>query len=128
MPVALEEPCSLSSLMAEKGLLEKKGIAAAVNNKIVQGISDIRDESDRKGMRIVFELKKAANVEVVKNQLFQHTRLQTSFGSIMIALENNQPKTFNIKQMLVSFLTHRQIVVRKRTAYDLKKAEERARD
>jgi len=100
-------------------------MADAVNNKIVQGISDIRDESDRKGMRIVLELKKGANVEVVKNQLFEHTRLQTSFGAIMLALDGNQPKTLNIKQLLVSFLTHRQVVVRKRTNYDLKKAEEK---
>lgn len=100
-------------------------MADAVNNKIVQGISDIRDESDRKGMRIVLELKKGANQEIVRNQLFEHTRLQTSFGAIMIALEDNQPKTFNIKHLLVSFLGHRQVVVRKRTAYDLKKAEEK---
>ena len=100
-------------------------MADAVNNKIVQGISDIRDESDRKGMRIVLELKKGANPEIVKNQLFEHTRLQTSFGAIMIALEDNQPKTLNIKQLIVSFLSHRQVVVRKRTSYDLKKAEER---
>lgn len=100
-------------------------MADAVNNKIVQGISDIRDESDRKGMRIVLELKKGANHEIVKNQLFEHTRLQTSFGAIMIALEDNQPKTLNIKQLLSSFLTHRQVVVRKRTTFDLKKAEER---
>jgi DNA gyrase subunit A len=101
-------------------------MADSVNNKIIQGISDIRDESDRKGMRIVLELKKGANPEIVKNQLFEHTRLQTTFGAIMIALETNQPKTFDIKQLLVSFLRHRQVVVRKKTAYDLRKAEERA--
>jgi len=101
-------------------------IANSVNDKIVQGISDIRDESDRKGMRIVFELKKGANAEVVKNQLFQHTRLQSTFGAIMIALDGNQPKTLNIRQLLTSFLAHRQVVVRKRTAYDLRKAEERS--
>ncbi|MBN2052314.1 DNA gyrase subunit A [Candidatus Woesearchaeota archaeon] len=100
-------------------------MANVVNEKIVQGISDIRDESDRKGMRIVLELKKGVNLEVVKNQLFEHTRLQTSFGSIMLALDNNQPKTLNIKQLLSSFLTHRQVVVRKRTAFDLKKTEEK---
>jgi DNA gyrase subunit A len=101
-------------------------MAEVVNNKVVQGISDIRDESDKKGMRIVLELKKGANVEVVKNQLFQHTRLQTSFGAMMLALDGNQPKTLNIKQLLASFLHHRQIVVRKRTAYDMRKADEKA--
>jgi DNA gyrase subunit A len=101
-------------------------IAESVNNKIIQGISDIRDESDRTGMRIVFELKRGSNVEVVKNQLFKHSRLHTTFGTIMIALVDNQPKTLNLKEALVHFLHHRQIVVRKRTEFDLKKAQERA--
>jgi DNA gyrase subunit A len=101
-------------------------IADSVNNKIIQGISDIRDESDRTGMRIVFELKRGSNVEVVKNQLFKHSRLHTTFGTIMIALVDNQPKTLNLKEALVHFLHHRQIVVRKRTEFDLKKAQERA--
>ena len=100
-------------------------MADVVNNKVVQGISDIRDESDRKGMRIVLELKKGCNVEVVKNQLFEHTRLQGSFGATMLALDGNQPKTMNIKKLLESFLIHRRVVVRKRTSFDLKKAEER---
>jgi len=100
-------------------------MADVVNNKVVQGISDIRDESDRKGMRIVLELKKGCNVEVVKNQLFEHTRLQGSFGATMLALDGNQPKTMNIKKLLESFLIHRRVVVRKRTGFDLKKAEER---
>ena len=101
-------------------------MADCVNSKTVEGISDIRDESDRDGMRIVLELKKSANIDVVKNQLFKHTRLQTSFGAIMLSLVDNQPKTLNLKDMLVHFLHHRQSVVRKRTAFDLKKAEEKA--
>jgi len=101
-------------------------IADSVNDKTIQGISDIRDESDKKGMRIVIELKKGANTEVVKNQLFEHSRLQTSFGAIMIALDGNQPKTLNIKQLITSFLHHRQVVVRKRTSFGLRKAEEKA--
>jgi DNA gyrase subunit A len=100
-------------------------MADYVNDKTIQGVSDIRDESDRKGMRIVIELKKGVNVEVVKNQLYKHTRLQTSFGTIMLSLVGNQPKTLDIKAMLVHFLHHRQVVVRKRTEFDLRKAEER---
>ncbi|MBW3000317.1 DNA gyrase subunit A [Candidatus Woesearchaeota archaeon] len=101
-------------------------IADCVNDRTIQGISDIRDESDRKGMRIVLELRKSANLEIVKNQLYKHTRLQSTFGAIMLGLDNGQPKTLNIKQLLESFLTYRRIVVRKRTKFDLRKAEERA--
>ena len=100
-------------------------MADYVNEKTIQGVSDIRDESDRKGMRIVIELKKGVNVEVVKNQLYKHTRLQINFGTIMLSLVDNQPKTLNIREMLVQFLHHRQVVVRKRTEFDLRKAEER---
>ncbi len=101
-------------------------MADAVNDKTIQGISDIRDESDRKGMRIVLELRKGANPEIVKNQLFKHTRLQSTFGAIMLALDKGQPRTLNIKQLLENFLKHRQIVVRRRSKFELKKAEERA--
>ncbi|HJX05733.1 MAG TPA: DNA gyrase subunit A [Candidatus Nanoarchaeia archaeon] len=101
-------------------------IADAVNDKTIQGISDIRDESDRTGMRIVLELKRGANPEVVKNQLYKHTRVQESFGAIMLALVDGKPKTMGIKELLVSFLTHRRVVVRKRAKFDLEKAEERA--
>ena len=101
-------------------------IADCVNDRTIQGISDIRDESDREGMRIVLELRKSANLEIVKNQLYKHTRLQSTFGAIMLGLDNGQPKTLNIKQLLESFLTYRRIVVRKRTKFDLRKAEERA--
>ena len=101
-------------------------MADAVNDRTIQGISDIRDESDRKGMRIVLELRKSANPEIVKNQLYKHTRLQSTFGAIMLGLDQGQPKILNIKQLLVSFLTHRRVVVRRKTKFDLRKAEERA--
>jgi len=101
-------------------------IADAVNDRTIQGISDLRDESDRKGMRIVLELRKNANIDIVKNQLYKHTRLQSTFGAIMIGLDKGQPKTFNIKQLLESFLIHRRVIVRRRTKFDLRKAEERA--
>jgi DNA gyrase subunit A len=101
-------------------------MAQGVNNKVIEGISDIRDESDRNGMRIVIELKKSANEEVVKNQLLKHTRLQNSFGIIMLGLHNGQPRTFNIKELLKAFLDHRFEIVTKRTEYELKKAQEKA--
>jgi len=101
-------------------------IADAVNDKTIQGIVDIRDESDRKGMRIVLELRKSANIDIVKNQLYKHTRLQSTFGAIMLGLDNGQPRILNIKQLLESFLNHRRIVVRRRTKFDLRKAEEKA--
>ena len=101
-------------------------IADCVKEKTIEGISDLRDESDRKGMRIVIELKKDANVEVVKNQLYKHTRLKETFGIIFLALTKNQPKIFNLKEMLFEFLNHRKEVVRKRTEFDLKKAQDKA--
>jgi DNA gyrase subunit A len=102
-----------------------KEIANLVNDKKIKGISDIRDESDREGMRIVIELTKDANQDVVLNQLFNHTRLQVTFGIIMLALVDNIPKVLNLKQMINEFIKHRQIIVRKRTDFELKKAEER---
>lgn len=101
-------------------------IADAVNDKTIQGISDIRDESARQGIRVVLELKKGANPEVVKNQLYKHTRVQESFGAIMLALVEGKPKVMNLKEVLTHFISHRQIVVRKRTAFELEKAEEKA--
>ncbi|MBW2991980.1 DNA gyrase subunit A [Candidatus Woesearchaeota archaeon] len=103
-----------------------ESVANLVRDKVIQGISDIRDESDKKGMRIVFDLRGDANPDVVLNQLFKHTRLQSTFGVIMLALVNNVPKILNIKQLLNEFIQHRRTVVRRRTAYELKKAEERA--
>ena len=101
-------------------------IAALVNDKKILGISDLRDESDRKGMRIVVVLKKEANDNVVLNQLMSHTRLKTTFGIINLALVENQPKVLNLKEIIHCYITHRRHVVRNRTEFDLEKAEEKA--
>ncbi len=101
-------------------------MADLVRDKKLLGISDLRDESDKEGLRIVIELKKEANHEVVLNQLFTHTKLETTFGIIMIALRNNEPKTLNLKEVLECFISHRKEVVRRRTAFELSKAEEKA--
>ncbi|MCC7575087.1 DNA gyrase subunit A [Candidatus Woesearchaeota archaeon] len=101
-------------------------IADLVKEKIIEGISDLRDESDRKGMRIVIELKKDANIEVIKNLLYKHSRLQETFGIIFLALINNQPRIFTLKGLLEEFVSHRKEVVTLRTKYDLKKAEDKA--
>ncbi|MGV8162026.1 MAG: DNA gyrase subunit A [Candidatus Nanoarchaeia archaeon] len=101
-------------------------IAECVKEKRIEGISDLRDESDRNGMRIVIELKKDANIEVVKNQLYNFTRLQETFGIILLGIVNRRPRILSLKKLLEEFLKHRQVVVRKRTEYDLRKAEERA--
>lgn len=100
-------------------------IAHHVNEKLVKGISDIRDESDRDGIRIVIELKKDANPEVVLNQLYKRTTLQTTFGTIMIALHENQPKVMGLKELITHFIEHRKDVIIRRSRYELKKAEER---
>ncbi|MFT4261189.1 MAG: DNA gyrase subunit A [Candidatus Woesearchaeota archaeon] len=101
-------------------------IADLVKDKKVEGISDLRDESDRQGMRIVIDLKRDAEVEVVKNQLFKYSRLQDSFSVLMLALVKNQPKTLNLRELLAQFILHRKDVVRRRTEFDLKKSEARA--
>jgi DNA gyrase subunit A len=101
-------------------------IASLVRDKKILGISDLRDESDRQGMRIVIELKSDANEEVVVNHLFKHTRLQTTFGIIMLALVENKPKVLNIKEALEEYISHRKDVVTRKTQFELKKAEERA--
>ena len=101
-------------------------VAELVNDKVIEGISEIRDESDRKGMRIVFNLKKDANTSVIVNQLYKHTSLQSSFGVIFLALVDNVPKVLDLKGILSNYILHRKIVVTKRTVYELKKAEERA--
>lgn len=105
-------------------LVEK--IADLVKDKKVVGISDLRDESDRKGMRVVVELKRDANPNVILNQLYKHTQLQDSFGINMLALVNKEPQILNIKQMLEYYLEHQKDVVTRRTKYELKKAENRA--
>ncbi len=100
-------------------------IADSVRNKVIIGVSDLRDESDREGMRIVIELKKDANPEVVLNQLYKHSDLETSFGIINLAIVNGEPKVLNLKGLLVSYILHRKDVIAKRTHFDLKKTEER---
>jgi DNA gyrase subunit A len=101
-------------------------IADLVRDKKVEGISDLRDESDREGMRVVVDLKRDAEVEVVKNQLFKFSRLQDSFSVLSLALVNNQPKMLNLREMLSVFILHRRDVVRRKTEFDLKKSEARA--
>ena len=101
-------------------------IAQLVKDKKIDGISDLRDETDRDGMRVVIELKRDANAQVVLNQLFKHTQMQTSFGVIMLALVNNKPKVLNIKEMLYHYVEHRKIIIVRRTKFELKKAEARA--
>ncbi len=100
-------------------------IADLVKNKRIDGITDLRDESSREGMRIVIELRKDVNANVILNQLFKHTQLQDSFGVIMLALIDNEPKVMNILDMLNYYLKHQEDVVTRRTKYDLGKAEER---
>jgi DNA gyrase subunit A len=101
-------------------------IANLVNDGKVKGVSDLRDESSRKGMRIVITLKKDANPDVVLNQLMKHTRLKTTFGIIMLALVDGEPKVLNLKEVIKNYILHRRNVVRKRTKFDLRKAEDRA--
>ncbi len=105
-----------------------KNIADQVKDKKLEGISDLRDESDRNGMRIVIELKKDANPQVVLNTLFKQTALQSSFGIILLALvdDQKQPKILSLKQILEEYLTYQKEVLTRRTQYDLKKARERA--
>jgi DNA gyrase subunit A len=105
-------------------LIEK--IAELAQEDRVTGISDIRDESDREGVRIVIELKRNEIPLVVLNNLYKHSQLQTTFGVIMLALVNNRPEVLNLKQILAAFVEHRREVVVRRTSYELRKAEERA--
>jgi DNA gyrase subunit A len=107
----------------KKSLLER--IAENVRDKKLEGISDIRDESDKSGMRVVIELKKGEVPEVVLNNLYKQTQLQDTFGMNMVALVNGQPKLLNLKQMLQCFLSHRREVVTRRTVFELRKARER---
>ncbi len=101
-------------------------IAELVNAKKITGISDLRDESDKDGIRIVVELKRGEVAEVVLNQLYKHTQLQTTFGGILLSIEDGQPRTLGLKPMLESFIAHRKDVILKRTRFDLEKAERRA--
>ncbi|HXF74976.1 MAG TPA: DNA gyrase subunit A, partial [Methylomirabilota bacterium] len=110
-------------MVNKKRLIEQ--IAELVNEKKIEGIGDLRDESDREGMRIVVELKRDAVAEVVINQLYKHTALQESFGVNMLAIVDGKPKLLNLKEALRAFIDHRKEVVTRRTAFDLRKAEER---
>lgn len=103
-----------------------EGIAQLVKDGVIEGITDLRDESDRRGMRVVIELKSDAVPDVVLNQLYKHTQLQTSFGIIMLALVNGHPRILNLKQILNYYLEHQKDVITRRTRYELGKAKERA--
>src|ERR1700759_1801328 len=107
----------------KRSLLER--IAELVNEKKLEGISDIRDESDKSGMRVVVELKRGEVPEVVLNNLYKATQLQDTFGMNMVALVDGQPKLLNLKEMLSCFLSHRREVLTRRTVYELRKARER---
>ena len=101
-------------------------IAELVRDKKIDGITDLRDESDRNGMRIVIEVRRDANANVILNNLYKMTALQTSFGINMLALVDGQPKVLNLKQCLYYYLEHQKVIIRRRTAFDLRKAEARA--
>jgi len=103
-----------------------ENIAYQVNEKLIEGISDIRDESNREGMRIVIELKRDISPDVVLNQLYKRTAMQTTFGMNMLALHNNQPKVMGLKDLITYFIEHRKDVIIKRSQYELRKAEEKA--
>ena len=110
--------------MVNKALLQER-IAELVRDKRVEGISDIRDESDRHGMRVVIELKRDASSEVVLNQLYRFSQLQTSFGVNMLALDNGRPAQMNLKEMIAVFVAFREEVITRRTKFDLGKARDR---
>ena len=105
-------------------LIEK--IAELARDKEIDGITDLRDESDRKGMCIVIELRKDVNPDIILNQLYKHTQLQDTFGVIMLALVNNQPRILNLKQVLHYYILHQEDVITRRTKYELEKAQARA--
>ena len=113
----------LPYLVNKANLIEK--IAELVKLKKIDGITDLRDESDREGMRIVIELRRDANANVIMNQLYKHTQMQDTFGVIMLALVNNEPKVMNLLDMLIHYIRHQEEVVTRRTKYDLNKAEEK---
>ena len=111
--------------MVNKAKLVEK-IASLVKEKKVDGITDLRDESDQEGTRVVIEVRRDANANVILNQLYKHTQLQDSFGVIMLALVDGEPKVLNLLQMLDEYLKHQKDVVTRRTKFELNKAEERA--
>jgi DNA gyrase subunit A len=101
-------------------------IAELVNEKKIEGITDLRDESDRRGMRVVIEVRRDANANVILNNLYKHTALQTSFGINLLSLVEGQPKVLNLKQCLYYYLEHQKVIIRRRTEFELRKAEARA--
>lgn len=109
--------------MNKSRLIEK--IADLVRDKKVEGIVDLRDESDRHGIRVVIEVRRDANVNVVVNKLFKHTQMEDSFGINMLALVHGQPMVLGIKDMLKYYVEHRQDVIIRRTQHDLRVAQER---
>ena len=114
----------LPYLVNKSRLIEK--IAELVNDKKIEGITELRDESNREGMRIVIELRRDVNAGVILNRLYKHTQMQETFGVNMLSLVNNEPKTLNILDMLKHYLKHQEEVIIRRTKYDLNKAQERA--
>ncbi|WP_142413721.1 DNA gyrase subunit A [Hathewaya massiliensis] len=103
-----------------------ESIAELVKDKKLDGISDLRDESDREGMRIVIDLKRDANANIVLNRLFKHTKMQDTFGAIMLALVDGEPKVLNLKEILVQYVKFQEEIIRRRTIFDLNKAKDRA--
>ncbi len=108
----------------KSSLLEQ--IAEMVKERKIVGVTDLRDESDRRGMRVVIELRKGVNPDTVENQLYHHTSLQITFGVILLALDNGEPKVFNIKQMMEKYVQFREEVIRRRSNYELEIAQQRA--
>src|SRR6185295_2327225 len=102
-----------------------KKIGELIHDKRIEGIADLRNESDKKGMRLVIELKRAEVPEIVLNNLYKNTQMQETFGMNMVALVDGQPKLLNLRQFLDAFLRHRREVVTRRTVYDLRKMRER---
>ncbi len=103
-----------------------EAIADLVEDKKIEGISDIRDESDKEGMRISVELKRDTEAQIILNQLFKHTQLETTFGIIMLSLVENRPRVLNLRQMLEYYIAHRKVIIRRRTQFELDKALRRA--
>ncbi|MDD5439997.1 MAG: DNA topoisomerase 4 subunit A, partial [Candidatus Omnitrophica bacterium] len=103
-----------------------ESIASLINDKKIEGISDLRDESDKDGMRIVVELRRGQNAQIVLNQLYKHTQMQETFGVIMLALVDNRPRVLNLKEMIALYVDYRKDVIIRRTKFELKKAEDRA--
>ncbi len=103
-----------------------ENIAGLVQDKKIDGITDIRDESDKDGIRIVIEMRRDVQPEIILNYLYKHTQMETTFGIINLALANNQPKVLNLKQLMHCYIDHRQVVIRRRTQFDLDKALRRA--